>query len=448
MISRRHRRPWRVFGAFVGVLAFSSAGVSGADPAQSAGRADEPGYRRVVFPVEGAGSYSNDWHNPRSGGRVHLGNDVFAPKGTPLLAVADGRVSFVRVVDEGNAGRMLTIKDADGWSYRYIHLNNDNPGTDDGSAPPELTVAPGIELGARVTRGQRVAYVGDSGNAEGTAPHLHFEVVTPDGEHLNPYAGLRLSQGLRVANLCRYDDNPPASPNAAGGRGYWALDAVGGVFSYGDVGFHGSVPSLRTAGVPVGPGRPVAIESTPDGGGYWILDDKAGVFSFGNAAFHGSIPDLRARGVAVGPMKPVAIEATPDGGGYWILDDRAGVFAFGNAAFHGSIPDLRARGVSVPERPEIVAMGAAPGGEGYWLFDRQGGVFSFGAAPFYGSVPGAGLCEWAPIVAAAPSASGRGYLMLAEDGRVWTFGDARYRGGLDTTAGLTRGSLLGLAAGT
>jgi len=121
----------------------------------------------------------------RSGGRRHKGNDLMAPKMTPVYAFADGIVDTITV--SGNAGRYVTINHADGWSSTYMHLNNDTPGTDDGRADWQLTVAPGIEVGAVVFGGQLIGYVGDSGNAEWTGSHTHFE-LRHNGVAVNPYA--------------------------------------------------------------------------------------------------------------------------------------------------------------------------------------------------------------------------------------------------------------------
>ena len=80
--------------------------------------------------------------------------------------------------------------DADnGYRYWYIHLNNDNPGTDDGSGGGIHAYGPDMVTGKSIIKGQLIGYVGDSGNAENTPPHLHFEAY--DGNTAkNPYHGL------------------------------------------------------------------------------------------------------------------------------------------------------------------------------------------------------------------------------------------------------------------
>ena len=121
--------------------------------AQPAVAADEgPEYREIHFPVEGAVSFSDDFGDPRSGGRTHEGNDLMGKKMQRLLAATDGTVTMAKLDASGLSGNMLTIKDADGWSYRYIHVNNDTPGTDDGLNLPQFVLAPGIERGHRVPR--------------------------------------------------------------------------------------------------------------------------------------------------------------------------------------------------------------------------------------------------------------------------------------------------------
>jgi hypothetical protein len=71
-----------------------------------------------------------------------------------------------------------------------MHLNNDDPGTDNGSADWSLTLVPGLVVGSHVDAGQQIAYAGDSGNAEWTGPHTHFELAF-EGRAIDPYPGLK-----------------------------------------------------------------------------------------------------------------------------------------------------------------------------------------------------------------------------------------------------------------
>jgi peptidoglycan LD-endopeptidase LytH len=121
-------------------------------------------------PVGGVTVFVNDWGAPRSGGRTHKGNDLFATYDTPLVAVVDGAVLH-DVDDLGGVGVWLVGDD--GVSYYYAHLSRW-----EGEA-------------RRVTRGEVVGYVGDTGNARGGAPHLHFGIRAPDGEMVNPYPTVR-----------------------------------------------------------------------------------------------------------------------------------------------------------------------------------------------------------------------------------------------------------------
>lgn len=128
--------------------------------------------------------WTDTWGAPRSGGRSHVGVDMLGPKMTPLVAAADGTITWMR--HNTSRGNILYLTDDQGWQYTYIHINNDTPGTDDGANRYEEAFAPGIERGARVEAGQVIAYLGDSGNAEWTVSHLHFEIVSPDGYNVNP----------------------------------------------------------------------------------------------------------------------------------------------------------------------------------------------------------------------------------------------------------------------
>jgi murein DD-endopeptidase MepM/ murein hydrolase activator NlpD len=143
----------------------------------------------ITFPQETSKTFfGSTYGDSRSGGRRHKGNDLIAPRMTEVYAVADGVVIHVGV--SRLSGRTVRIDHGDGWTSHYIHLNNDNPGTDDGDAPWTLTVAPGIEEDMPVRAGQLIGWVGDSGNAERTTPHTHFE-IRQDDRAINPYDILR-----------------------------------------------------------------------------------------------------------------------------------------------------------------------------------------------------------------------------------------------------------------
>ncbi|HET7489831.1 MAG TPA: M23 family metallopeptidase [Acidimicrobiales bacterium] len=438
-------------------LAVASTAVASVTAAAPPALGDEGvAFRRIQFPVQGSVRYSDDFGAPRSGGRTHEGNDLMGAKLQPLLAAVDGRLSF-RPDSGGLSGNMVTVTDDDGWSYRYIHVNNDTPGTDDNANPPEWILAPGVTSGMRVKAGQHIAFMGDSGNAEDTAPHLHFEIRTPDGQAVDPWTSLRLAQGLRAGNRCSYGTNPPAVPSAKGGTGYWVLGADGGVFGFGAAAFHGSTGNLKLsqpvvgmAATPTGEGywlvardggifafgdagffgstgairlnRPiVGMAATPTGRGYWLVASDGGIFAFGDAAFAGSTGAMTLNQPIVG-MAPSA------DGGYWLVAADGGIFAFGDASFLGSVP-------SVGVRTSVVSIAATPTGAGYWLLAADGGVYAFGDARFVGSLPGSGLCTWPAGVRLVPTATGKGYWIQARDGSTWQFGDARFLGSL-TAAGV------------
>lgn len=172
--------------------------------------------RSIVFPVQGGATFSNDFGEPRVGGRTHEGNDLMAEKMRPLLAAVDGTINFL-TVNEATWGWSLTIVDSEGYEYNYLHINNDTPGTDDGLGGYNNAFASGIQLGSKVIKGQAIAFLGDSGNAETTVPHLHFEIRTPiTSTAINPYASLLAAPVLTQAVINPNPTvvtNPPHYPN-------------------------------------------------------------------------------------------------------------------------------------------------------------------------------------------------------------------------------------------
>lgn len=156
--------------------------------------------RDIIFPVEAGWDYnfSDTYGAARSGGRSHEGTDIMVEQMTPVVAAVDGRVTYLVEHDQG-WGLAIYIEDNDGYSYRYLHINNDSPDTDDNKEIRAYAFPKNIVRGAEVTAGQVIAFAGDSGNAETVAHHLHFEIWTPDKESINAYPSLMAAIGQPVA---------------------------------------------------------------------------------------------------------------------------------------------------------------------------------------------------------------------------------------------------------
>jgi Peptidase family M23 len=150
---------------------------------------------RLIFPVVGTTSYHDDFGEPRAGG-VHQGNDILAARRAPAVAAEAGTVKFWTT--SAQAGCMLYLHGDSGTTYLYIHLNNDLTGRNDnqGTCVAGTSYAPGLKDGARVAAGQLIGFVGDSGDANGLHPHLHFEVHPNDGGAVDPYSYLRRAKQL------------------------------------------------------------------------------------------------------------------------------------------------------------------------------------------------------------------------------------------------------------
>ena len=119
-------------------------------------------------PVPGS-SFINDWGFPRSGGRAHEGTDLFARRGAPIVAPASGTVTHSTGSIGGRQFRLVT---GDGTVLLGSHME-------------------GFGASGRVAAGAVIGYVGSSGNAAGSSPHLHFEVHPGGGAAMNPFPLVR-----------------------------------------------------------------------------------------------------------------------------------------------------------------------------------------------------------------------------------------------------------------
>src|SRR5262249_51172157 len=148
---------------------------------------------RLIFPVVGQATYSDDFGLPRAGG-PHQGIDILAARKAPAVAVEAGKVEFWTT--SASAGCMLYLKGQSGTVYQYIHLNNDHgKGNDNrGKCVPGVAYAPGLADGSWVVAGQQVGFVGDSGDANGIHPHLHFEVHPGGKAAIDPFTHLNQAQ--------------------------------------------------------------------------------------------------------------------------------------------------------------------------------------------------------------------------------------------------------------
>ena len=147
-----------------------------------------------------------------------MGNDIFGAKGSPIVTVADG---FVTAIGENaRSGYYVRIRHRDDWETWYMHLNNDTAGTDDGRGGLETAVPEGLEEGMYVPAGTVIGFVGDSGNAESSTPHTHFE-LHHGRSTVNPYPWLadaheRWLCDYELDNLLRCSQLLPGNCRAPG----------------------------------------------------------------------------------------------------------------------------------------------------------------------------------------------------------------------------------------
>ncbi|HXV03184.1 MAG TPA: M23 family metallopeptidase [Gaiellaceae bacterium] len=166
-----------------------------ATPGKTVGGGDSITGKRIIFPVLGRSHYTNDFGDARGQGR-HEGIDIVAPKKSLAVAAEAGKVKFWTT--SARAGCMLYLYGDSGTTYLYIHLNNDLTMANDnrGRCAAGIAFAPGLKTGQRVAAGEPVGFVGDSGDANGIAAHLHFELHPHDGAAASPFTAL--NRGYRL----------------------------------------------------------------------------------------------------------------------------------------------------------------------------------------------------------------------------------------------------------
>lgn len=126
--------------------------------------------RKLAMPVQNVETrkIANTWHAARDGNRLHEGQDIFAPRGTPVLSATDGYVA--QIGENSLGGQTVSVIGAGGRVYYYAHLD---------------AYAPDLVEGAFVTKQTLLGYVGTTGNAASTPPHLHFGVYA-SASPINP----------------------------------------------------------------------------------------------------------------------------------------------------------------------------------------------------------------------------------------------------------------------
>jgi murein DD-endopeptidase MepM/ murein hydrolase activator NlpD len=136
-----------------------------------------------VFPVGDPHTFGDSFGAPRMMGstyeHAHQGTDIMAPAGTPLLACERGIIT--RMGSDVLGGTKIWVKGQSGTYYYYAHLSS---------------FAEGMVDGLVVEAGTIIGYVGDTGNAKGGAPHLHFQIHPDGGAPVNPYPLLKVVDEL------------------------------------------------------------------------------------------------------------------------------------------------------------------------------------------------------------------------------------------------------------
>jgi hypothetical protein len=205
--------------------------------------------------------------------------------------------------------------------------------------------------------------------------------------------------------------------------GYWLDASDGGVFTFGDASFYGSIPGLGLH--PAGSGLSdslnapiVGMVPSSDGGGYFMVASDGGVFAFGDARFVGSCP-------GIGGCSGAAVAVMPDasGAGYWLVTKTGNVYSFGDASYDGAPGNTGSPVTSAVRTPD---------GRGYWILTANGSVYAYGDAINLGGATGA-FGGFNPATAIFATSDGDGYWVASAIGTLDSFGDAPNDGGMAST---------------
>jgi len=194
------------------VTAVSTSRLSAMDPVNAAFTRRIPGSRFTMastgsnwlMPVAGQSEYSNSFMVSRDNKEgIHGAIDVYAQKGTPIVSSVGGKVLSTRRSDIG--GYTVRVQGDDGIVYYYAHM-------------AEAAV---VGAGQRINAGAHLGFVGDSGNAKGTTPHLHFSMKR-NGKSVNPYSALQQASVMGVGQTgFGADAQLPESYQPQGGMSSW-----------------------------------------------------------------------------------------------------------------------------------------------------------------------------------------------------------------------------------
>jgi hypothetical protein len=326
---------------------------------------------------------------------------AWSPDGTTIAYVLWSAVSILVNSD-------LAMINANGTQNRVVVYL----GSGEGGIPSPLSWCPDgrcLLVGTSLNTGVEGA-IPVTGFTNVASAVVGMPIVSTDGflSSSIPVAG---KQGSWIGVQGPTTPSPQSPPTVGaastpGGNGYWTAASDGGVFTFGDAQFFGSMGG-KPLNEPV-----VGIASTPSGDGYWEVASDGGIFSFGDADFYGSMGGKPLNKPVVG------MASDPATGGYWEVASDGGVFSF-NAPFFGSAGNLRLN------KP-VVGIAATPDGRGYWLVASDGGIFAYGDAGFYGSTGGTPLNQ--PVTGMSSAPEGGGYWLVGADGGIFSFGTATFEG--------------------